>query len=415
MDKFPQLELNNVPYYKDGQYWFPHFNLAEENLVGIPASCKLHDVTLRDGEQTPGITFLEDERVRIAELLDSVGVYRIEAGMPAVSSIQFNAVKRIAHAGLKAKIFAFCRAAEKDAQQVVDAGCSGIVVEHTANPLFCEKGYNLTPADVIKNVSDALKVAKKYGLYATYMSWDWFRSPIEWTKYMVEALLNEVEFDGLTIVDTYGNATPEAVYSMFTAFKGWFPNLSLEFHGHNDASLGIACSIAALKGGADVIHTAMNSLGERTGNVATEQLAYTGQTYYGIDMGVDLKAIYPAALTISKLAKTPINRAQPVIGELAYCMENGVATDLAMKLRQSCGISVAAVSPDVVGKPGGVKFVLGKNSGKNSIRMILAKYGLEATNEQISELTAMVKAEGVLTKDIVSDEQFLGMYHKIVG
>lgn len=415
MKDFPSVSMENVEYYKEGEFWFPYFNRLEENKTGLPASCMIHDVTLRDGEQTPGITFLEDERVRIAEMLDEIGVYRIEGGMPAVSEVQYNALKRMANAGLKAKVFGFARAHEKDVGLVISAGCEGIVVEHTVNPIFCKYGYDLTPATTVQRIGSALKAAKDAGLYATFMGWDWFRSPIEWTKWLVENLLDMVKFDGLTIVDTYGNATPEAVYSVVSSFHKWFPDLALEFHGHNDAGMGVSSCMAALKAGATTIHTAMNSLGERTGNVATEQFMVAAQLYYGVDTGTKLENIYPVALTISKFAKTPINPGQPIIGARAYQMENGVGTHLAVTLGKTCGIGPGAFNPCVVGKPGGVEVLLGKNSGGHAITIVLNKLGLTATDEQKKELTEMVKKEGILTKDIVTEEQFLTMYKRVVG
>lgn len=414
MKDFPIVSENAVNL-KKGEYWFPEYNRLPENTAHLPEKAIIHDVTLRDGEQAPGVTFLEDERVYIAELLDSIGVARIEAGMPAVSDVQYNALKRIAHAGLKAQIFGFGRAHPSDVQKIIDCGCEGIVVEHTVNPAFCKYGYNLTPADLVKRVATSLKTAKEAGLYTVFMGWDWMRAPIELTKWLVGELLNEVDFDGVTIVDTFGTSTPEAVYYMISNFKKWYPNLSLEYHGHNDTGMGVSCSIAALKGGADVIHTAMNCLGERTGNVATEQLLVAGQLLYGLDLGANLKSIYPAAVDISKISKVPIASNQAVIGAREFQIENGVITHMFKQMAEKTdNLPVASLYPSVIGKPGDIEMLLGKNTGKAAVKTILDKYGISATDDQIEVLAAKIKKKGILLKDVVSEEQALAMWKDIV-
>ncbi len=416
MADFPQIDFEHAPYYKQGQFWLAPLNFDPDCRKGLPASAKIHDVTLRDGEQLPGVTFTEDERVRIAECLADLGVYRMEAGMPAVSDIQFKALKRIAHAGYKTKVFAFTRAMAKDIQLSIDAGVEGVVVEHCVNPYTCKYAYGLTPEKLIKRLVDSFKMVKDAGLYCTFMGWDWFRTPVEWSKWIVEECLNEVEFDGLAVVDTYGSATPDAVEKMVRLFKTWFPQLSLEFHGHNDMGWGQFAGLSALRGGADVIHTAMNSLGERAGNVPTEELAVTAQMLYGVDFGVNLDRIYPNCEVISKISQMPIGLQKPILGERLYQVENGVNTHIAAKIGD-LGVNpvLFSIMPDVIGKPGGTSILLGKNSGKNTIVLELKKLGLpEASDSELQKLLDLVKAEGIVTKSLVSDSQFLSIYKKVM-
>lgn len=416
MKDFPLMSLENVPFYKKGEYWLPPLNFAPEVQAGYPKKAQIHDVTLRDGEQAAGCTFLEDERVRIAECLDDIGVSRMEAGMPAVSDIQFRALKRIAHAGFNAKIFGFARAMEKDVQLTIDAGCEGIIIEHTVNPYFCKYAYNLTPETMVERLVTSIKTAKKHGLYTTFMGWDWFRTPMDFTKWLITEVMNQAELDGLTVVDTYGSIIPDAVYHMVKSFKEWFPQLHLEFHGHNDVACGNACGLAALKAGAEVIHTSMNSLGDRAGNVSTDEFMVVAQMLTGIDLGAKLENIYANAQIISQISKVPIPAAKPIIGERPYQVESGVTTHLIHSLGD-IGIDPITLSfnPDTIGKKGGAEYVLGKNSGKASIQIFLEKHGLTATDDQINTLTDAVKAEGIVTKALVSDVQFLALYKKIVG
>ena len=415
MKEYPKTMLENTRNFKKGEYWFSPFNQLPETTKGLPETVRVHDVTLRDGEQTPGLTFLEDERGRIAELLDSIGVDRIEGGFPSVSDVQYRALKRIAHAGLKrSKVFGFGFAREQDAKLIIDAGCEGAVIEHSVNPLICEKAYRLTPEEIVKRVAAPIAMTKKAGLYTSFMAWDWFRAPLEFTKWLLEALLNEVELDGVIIVDTFGNSTPEAVYYVVSKFHEWFPQIALEFHGHNDHGLGVACAVQAMKAGAKVIHTSMNGIGDRAGNVPLEQFIVDAQHYYGMNLQYNLKAINDASSMISKFAKIPVAPNQPIIGERPYQIEGGTLTDLILKMEEPLGFGPMSSYPSLIGRPGDIQVLLGKNVGVSGIRIMLRKYGLTATEEQAKELAARVKAEGLLTKDIVSEDRFLKMYHEIV-
>ncbi len=416
LKEFPLYSLHDESYYKEGKYWIPPVNHFPEVLEGYPAKAQIHDVTLRDGEQTPGVTFLEDERVRIAECLNDIGVTRIEAGMPIVSATQMNALKRIVKAGHKSMITAFARANPKDVALVVESGCQGIVVEHAMNPYFNKICYKLTPDMLVERVAGSLKVAKDAGLFSVFMGWDWFRSPMDYTRWVVDRVLNEVEFDALTIVDTYGSATPDSVAYMFKKFHEWFPKLQLEFHGHNDSSLGVACGLAALKNGATVVHTSLNGLGGRSGNVATEEFANAAQTLYKIDCGIKLDRIYPNASVLAQISKMPIASGKCVIGTRPYEIETGISTHV-IRTFSPMGISPIQTSydPSYFGIPGGMQFVLGKNSGTASIEIFLDKYGLSATKEQTEEILSRLKSEAMVTKSLVSETQFLAIYDSVVN
>lgn len=414
MEKMPEYQLEGMPYYKKDHYWVTPTNFSEESKKGLPESLIIHDVTLRDGEQTPGVTFLEDERVRIAEALSDLGVTRIEAGMPAVSEVAANALRRIVKANLKSQIFGFARAVDKDINLCIDAGVEGVIIEHTVNPYLCKYAYHLTPKATADRLIKSIKQAKKAGLYTVFMGWDWFRTPIEFTKWLVGELVAATDLDGVTIVDTYGCTVPAAAESMLRNFTTWYPKLNFEFHGHNDFSLGNACSLAAMRGGAKVIHTAMNGLGERQGNVATEELAMMLEMLQGIKTGVDLSKIYRTSQVISAISKMEIYPNKPILGRRSYQIESGITTHyMPMMEEQQIIPSYAPFTPVVTGRPGNIEFVLGKNSGKASIEIYLRKNNLTATDEEIDEMVTAVKAEGLVTKSLVSEEQFLEIVKKV--
>lgn len=407
MKEFLEYQLEGAPWYKYNEYWVSQHNYELSDKEKTPKSVQIHDVTLRDGEQLPGVTFLEEERIRIAKALDEVGVTRIEAGMPAVSPIVERSMSRICKMGLNAKIFGFARAMDSDIDQCIACGVDGIIIEHTMNPYLCKYAYDLTPEKLSKRMSGAIKRAKDAGLDVTFMGWDWMRSPLEMGKWLLEEILAVTPMDGVTIVDTFGCTTPEAIEAVFAQYKAWFPQLRLEFHGHNDFGLGNACSLAAIRGGATVIHSAMNGLGERMGNVATEEIAMTLEILKGIDTGINLAAIERSSEVIAKISKMPISPNKPILGSRSNKIESGITTHFIQRLAdRKMAPAATPFVPTVIGRDEGVEYVLGKGSGRASIEMYLQKLGMKATDEQMDRMTELVKAEGYVTKSLVSENEF---------
>ena len=416
MPDFPLEE----PYYKgDGLLWTSKYNFDFEDKSKRRENVVIHDVTLRDGDQTPGVVLLEEERVRIADALAEMGVPRIEAGMPMVGKHVENAMRRmVARNYPHSKIYGFARAVIGDVDLCKDVGCQGIIIEYCVNPIIIKYAYKKTPSEVRDMLVEAINTAKAAGLDATFMGWDWFRTPIEYTKWLVGELVSKTAMDGLVLVDTYGCATPEAVEEMTARFHEWFPSLRLEFHGHNDLGCGNANCLAAVRGGAEVVHGAIHGLGERCGNVATEELAVMFELHKNMRTGIDLTKLYNVGHLVSTISKVPIYDNKPVLGRRPYMAESGVAMDIAYKLSNSDrnvkNLNIA-VDPSLIGRPDDLEFVLGKSSGKNSIKLFLDKYGIEATNEQIQEILDMVKAEAMVTKDLVSEGAFRQFVTKVCG
>ena len=411
MNQLPDYPLE-APFYVENTVWTSRHNFDLEDKSKRREHVTIHDVTLRDGDQTPGVVLLEEERVRIADALAEMKVPRIEAGMALVSKHVENAMRRMVEKKYPhSKIYGFCRAHPKDVELALDIGCQGIIVEYTVNPYIIKHAYKNTPQDLIDKLISAMNLAKKGGVDVAFMGWDWFRAPIEFTRWIIDNIYNKTDADGLAIVDTYGSATPEAVEAMFCRFHEWYPRLRLEFHGHNDIGCGNANCLAAIRGGAEVIHTAMLGLGERCGNVATEEMAVVLEMHKNVRTGLDLTKLNAAGKLVSIISKVPIHENKPVFGIRPYRAESGIGMDIAYKLSHNesfkitnCFISVA---PSVIGRMDEVEYVLGKSSGKNSIRLFLDKYDIKADDDQVQKILDMVVQEAMITKSLVPEEIFL--------
>ncbi|MBN1662408.1 MAG: 2-isopropylmalate synthase, partial [Deltaproteobacteria bacterium] len=260
-------------YFQENKWWVSPYNFVDDvrKKIDLPEKVLIHDATLRDGEQTPGVVFRKDDKIRIAQLLDETGIDRIEAGMPAVSDEDFDAIKAISKLGLKAQIFTFARAMSIDIDKAIDCGAHGVVIEVPIGYPKLKYQFKWTWEDVLKKSADCINYAKKKGLYTIYFPYDTTRSREEDLTNLLTKIMEHSPPDSVGIVDTMGCALPEAVQYLVRKAKA-ITGLPIEIHTHNDFGMGVATELAAVAAGAEVVHSCVNGLGERTGNAALEEL-----------------------------------------------------------------------------------------------------------------------------------------------
>ena len=172
---------------------------------------KIHDVTLRDGEQQTAVVFRREEKVAIAKQLDAIGIHRIEAGMPAVSPQDKAAISDIAALGLKAEVFAFARCIPDEIKVVKEVGCKGVVVEIPASDHMIKNAYGWSVDRAMKSSIDTTLAAKEAGLYTVFFTIDATRTELNRFLDIVEQVATEGHMDALTMADTVGVCTPDAV------------------------------------------------------------------------------------------------------------------------------------------------------------------------------------------------------------
>ena len=300
--------------------WAYEVNLA----LGLPDRVMIYDVTLRDGEQYAGLVFSKDDKVRLAEALDSLGVERLEAGMPAVSQDDFDAVLEISKR-VKADVVVFCRGILSDVDLAVDAGAWGVIVELPSNQTLIEKGYGWTKEDVIRKGIDTCNYAKTKGLHTTFFLIDSSGADPDFLKSIVQAVVAETDIDSLTAVDTFGRLHPMGTERFVESLREW-SSVPIEIHVHNDFGLGVANCLAAVKAGAEVVHTNMLGLGERSGGVPTEEMAVALEFLFGVDTGLNLEKLKDVAGVFQEVSGIAVPGHKPVVGKNAFAYEVGIAT-----------------------------------------------------------------------------------------
>lgn len=393
--------------WKTENWWVSNYNYKEEvksrfnNLDRI----KLHDATLRDGEQTPGVVLRRHEKVEIARKLAEAGVHRIEAGMPAVSDEDRLAIADIKKLGLKSEIFVFVRAKEEDIIMCKECGVDGIVIELPIGKPKLDLQFKWDIKRVIDMSIQSIKMAKECGLYTVLFPYDTTRADQEDLEILLDSVMEEAPPDSVGLVDTMGCAMPGAISYMVRLLKDR-TGLPVEIHTHNDFGLALANSLEAVMSGADVIHGCINGMGERTGNCALEEVVLAMQLLMGVDLNVDIKKLVDLSEHVEEVTGFKLAQNKPVVGRGNFTRESGIGADALL----NAPLAMFALNPAFLGrKP---ELVLGKKSGLTSIEMKLAEKGIEMDEEAKKALLKDVKEMGLEKKRLLTEGEFIGLVSK---
>ena len=392
-------------YLEEGKWWVSPYNFVDEVRArfNLPKKVEIHDATLRDGEQTPGVVFRKEDKVRIAQMLDETGVDRIEAGMPAVSDEDFDAIKEISKLRLKAKIYTFARAMNADIDKAIECGAHGVVIEIPLGYPKLKYQFGWTWEDVVKKSFECINYAKKKNLHVVYFPYDTTRARDEDLTNVLTRIMRDSPPDSVGLVDTMGCALPEAIQYMVRKIKK-LTGLPVEIHTHNDFGMAVATELAAVTAGAEVVHGCVNGMGERTGNAAIEELMVGLHILLGLETHYRLDRIGQLCKLVGDLSGVQHAKNKPIIGEENYTRESGIGVDLVMKNP----LAMFATAPQLFGREGRV--VLGKKSGKTSITYTLEKLGIkDVPDRAVTEILQEVKALGTEKRALLTLDEFKGI------
>jgi isopropylmalate/homocitrate/citramalate synthase len=381
----------------------PLYDVPEvQQASRMPGKVVLHDVTLRDGEQTPGVVFDANARLTIARALDALGVHRIEAGFPVTSPDDQEGVTAIAHDGLKSEIWGFGRALAGDVKVNASCGVKAMTLEISISDAKIA-AYGLTREKVLTRVKESMSLAKSMGLKVAFMPVDLTRADMRFAEQVITEAVKEGANE-VVIVDTIGVASPETITYLTGRMRSWV-DVPLNVHVHNDFGLGLANTLAALKAGAYCAHVSVNCLGERAGNVDIAEVAVTLELLYGVKTGIHLNKLAATAQLLAKLSGYAISLTKPIVGERIFTRESGGVVQQLV----SSPPSVEPYDPSLVGLERAI--VLGKKSGKHSISAAVKRLGLNATDEQMDAALTKVKELSTKVHRTVTDDEF----KKILG
>jgi isopropylmalate/homocitrate/citramalate synthase len=408
------MERGKTPWKTDNWFVSPWNYLPE--VVGDfkpPKQVRIHDVTLRDGEQQAGIIFTKDDKIRIAEKLAEAGVHRIEAGMPAVSAADEAAIKEIVKRDLGPEIFCFARCMVDDVKRAADCGVKGIVIEIPASEHLIEYGYKWPLDKAIDLSIEATSLAKELGLYTVFFTIDATRADMDWFLNLIERVAKEGHMDALSLVDTFGVLSPHGA-KYFTERVSERIHKPLEVHFHADFGLGVANTIMSILAGAETIHTTVTGIGERTGNTPMEETVLALLTLYGIDTGIKYDKLNELAALVRELSGTQIPANRPFIGDMAYDIESGIITSWYRNVYKEYPTELYPVHPDFVGHRA-PQILMGKKSGIDNVLIWAEEHGIELTEDEINEIVQRVKLHALERRCSLCKDDFQKIVKELKG
>ncbi|HXF66415.1 MAG TPA: 2-isopropylmalate synthase [Burkholderiales bacterium] len=353
--------------------------MAKEKLI-------IFDTTMRDGEQSPGASMTREEKLRIARQLERMRVDVIEAGFPAASDGDFEAVRAVASIIKESTVCGLARANENDIRRCGEAIRPALRPRlHTfiaTSPIHMEKKLRMEPSQVIEQAVRAVKWARGYTDDVEFSPEDAGRSDIDFLCRILERVI-KAGATTINIPDTVGYTLPEQFGALVRQLRERVPNsdkVVWSVHCHNDLGLAVANSLAAVLAGARQVECTVNGLGERAGNAALEEIVMavrTRQDVFPCDTGIDTTQIVPASRLVAGITGFPVQPNKAIVGANAFAHESGIHQDGVIKSRDTYEIMRAE---DVGWKAN--RLVLGKHSGRNAFRQRLQELGIVLESEE---------------------------------
>lgn len=375
----------------------------------LPERIVIHDVTLRDGEQTPGVVFRKDEKLKIAHALADAGVKRIEGGMVAVSPEDADALSTMVKEIKNVEIASLLRARMDDVDKALKCNIHRGVIEMAANDVLIKQIWGSRE----KGVETAVKViqhAKANGLKVTFFLMFSALADLELLRDLIIPVVEEGKADSVAIVDTRGN-TYSPGFAWLIAQVKKMTDAPIEIHCHNNWGLATATILAGITAGAEIIHTCVNGMG---GNAALDECVLGAEAFLGVKTGIETRGFQQLSAMVKEFSRSDWYK--PFVGSLTSQVEVGVATQWMWDKRDLPGMGRKEhFNYEIVGGKA-AEVVLGKKSGKYSIMLKTLEFNLPMpSDEQIVEILTRVKEFSIENKRCLTDNEFKQIYSDVTG
>jgi homocitrate synthase NifV len=365
---------------------------------------RLDDTTLRDGEQTAGVVFSNHEKIRIAKLLDEIGVHQIEAGIPTMGGDERAVIEEIAHLGLKASVLGWNPAHKEAIKTSIDCGVDAIAISLATSDIHIETKLKKSREWVLDTIRDCVSYAKGLDpdIYISVNAEDASRTEIGFLCEYAKAAKEEGA-DRLRFCDTIGVMEPFRTYQLIRHLREE-TGLEIEMHTHNDFGMAVANALAGLHAGASWVNVTIGGLGERAGNAALEEVVMALKYVEDAEMPMDTKRFREVGEYVAGAAGRTIPVWKSIIGTNMFAHESGIHADGVIKNPKTYEV----FPPDEVGLQR--QIVIGKHSGSKSIQMKFEEYGIPMTHEEAVALLPLVRSAAVELKRSLFDKELLYIY-----
>ena len=357
---------------------------------------RIFDTTLRDGEQTPGVSVNPEKKIKIAFRLDELGVDAIEAGFPIVSHGERESIKTIAKQGLKANIYGLARSVQADIDAALACDLEYIHTFIATSDIHLKYKLNMTKEQVLEHAIRAVEYAKKHGLQVEFSAEDATRSDRDFLIRVFKSV-QEAGADRIDIPDTVGYATPEYISSLVKQVANNI-SLPISMHCHDDFGQAVANSIAGINSGANCAHVTINGIGERAGNASLEEFVMSLHCLYNKKTNIHTQLLYETSKFVSNTMGIIVQPNKAIIGENAFGHESGIHTHGII----NNPLTYEPISPELVGRKRWLQ--AGKHAGAHGIKAMLNEFGVEPTDEELQKIVEQQKIISDKGKSITTAE-----------
>lgn len=360
------------------------------------------DTTLRDGEQTAGVVFANDEKIAIASMLSELGVDQLEVGIPTMGGDEKDAIKRIVKRNLKSSIMAWNRAVIKDIEESIDCGVDAVAISISVSDIHIKHKLKTSREWVIENMVKSVEFAKRNGLYVSVNGEDASRADKEFLIEFIEAA-KQAGADRFRYCDTVGIMEP---FKINKDIKYLYEktNFDIEMHTHNDFGMATANAIGGIMAGASHVGVTVNGLGERAGNAALEEVLMALMYVYNFDGKIDTKMFREVSEYVSRASGRILPAWKAIVGDNMFAHESGIHADGAIKNPKN----YEAFDPAVVGLER--QIVIGKHSGKAAILNKFKEYNIDLDDDAAQKILEMIRSTSVRLKRSLFDKELVQIY-----
>ena len=411
-----KLKVREDGFKEDGKWWVSPDNYVKEitSTYEFPEKIEILDTTLRDGEQEIGIVFTKEDKVEIAKKLDAAGVHRIEAGTPATSKEDEEAIREICRLGLKAQIYCFVRGVKADMDLAKSCGVDGVLVEVPGSEHLLKGGMNWDGEKAIQASVEATSYAHELGMKVTFFPSDASRANLDFLCNNLNAIIHRGgHVDSIALVDTFGVFSPEGAAYTVRQLKER-TGKPVEAHFHEDFGLSVATTIAALRAGACCAHVTVNGIGERAGSCPLEPLVMSLLCLYGQDTDVQPEALRELSKEVEKRSGKPVPPTKAVVGNRLFGWETGLPVGYWKSAKDTNPLIMLPYMYTMTGQCEPEIFI-GKKSGAANVALINERLGLPQIEDKamIKTLLAKVKELSLKEKRALTDDEYLKLYNEM--